>query len=65
MNVTMEFEDLEKVYDLLAEAIDRVGPDNEAIFLSKVCLVLSHKIGDLNLVEESIKAGEQNIVQAP
>ena len=61
MNNGMKFENLEKVYDLLARAIDEVGPANEAIFLSKVCLVLSHAIDDIDFVEEVIHTATQDI----
>ena len=61
MNNGMKFENLEKVYDLLARAIDEVGPVNEAIFLSKVCLVLSHAIDDIDFVEEAIHTARQDI----
>ena len=57
----MKFENLEKVYDLLARAIDEVGPANEAISLSKVCLVLSHAIDDIDFVEEAIHTATQDI----
>jgi hypothetical protein len=63
MSRGMEFQDLETVYDLLANAIDDVGRDNEAIFLSKVCLILSHSTGDLNLVETSIESAKQDLCE--
>ncbi len=51
---TLAFQDLEKVYDLIAYAIDAAGSQNEALFLSKLCLVLAHNISDVSIVEEAI-----------
>ena len=42
----MDFEDLEQVYAALAAAIDRAGPENEALFLAKLALALAHRLGD-------------------
>lgn len=57
----MPFEDLEKVYDLVATSIDEVGRDKEALFLSKLCLVLAHDIGELAVVEEAIRIARKDI----
>ncbi len=54
MAETLVFQDLERVYDLIAQAIDSVGPENEALFLSKLCLTLAHKIDDVAIIEEAI-----------
>ena len=48
------FADLEVVYDRLAEAIDRVGEAQESLFLAKLAMVLSHKLGDRAAVEDAI-----------
>ena len=53
-NDKLPFEDLEKVYDLLAAAIDGAGPEKEALFLAKLCLTLAHEIGYLTVVEQAI-----------
>jgi len=50
----MVFEDLEKVYEALAEVIDAVGRDREVLFLTKLTMVLAHRVGDLQAVEEAI-----------
>ena len=54
MSATLEFIDLEKAYDLIAEALDEVGPTKEALFLTKLCITLAHNIEDIKLIEESI-----------
>lgn len=54
MSNTLNTEELERIYDRLAEAVDRAGPGNEALFLSKLCLVLADRLGDEALVRECI-----------
>ena len=54
MQDTLPFEDLEKTYDLLAAAIDRVGKDKETLFLTKLAVVLAHETGDVSVVESAI-----------
>ena len=54
MAEVLAFQDLEKVYDLVAAAIDEAGPDKEALLLSKLCLTLAHNIKDVSIIEEAI-----------
>jgi hypothetical protein len=42
----LSFRDLEELYDQLAQAIDRAGPEQESIFLAKLVLRLAHEFGD-------------------
>ena len=42
----LPFDKLERVYEQLAEAIDRAGPDNEALFLTKLVMVMAHRAGE-------------------
>ena len=44
----MPFEDLEIAYETLATAIDSAGPEREALFLTRLALVLGHELGDLD-----------------
>jgi hypothetical protein len=53
---TMSFEDLEQVYERLAQAIDQAGPANEAVLLTKLVLLLARRQGDLAGFEESLTA---------
>lgn len=50
---------LETVYDALALAIDRLGPEREALFLSKLALLMAHQLQDpdqaLALIAEAEK----------
>ena len=50
----MSFEELEQVYAALAAAIDRAGPENEALFLAKLALALAHRLGDRAAAEAAI-----------
>ena len=36
----------ERLYDALAEAIDRAGPEGGALFLTKLVLLLANQIAD-------------------
>jgi hypothetical protein len=38
----MPFEDFETAYETLATAIDQAGPAREALFLTRLALVLGH-----------------------
>lgn len=54
MKQTLEFAELEQVYDLLAEAIDEAGPERESLFLARLAVLLAHEISDLDRVRELI-----------
>ena len=57
----LSVEELERVYDLLAEAIDEVGSVNEAEFLTKLALVLAERLGDPELVREGIEIAKRDL----
>ncbi len=46
--------DLEAVYDSLAEAVTVAGADKEALFLTKLVLLLANASGDRAHVEQAI-----------
>ena len=50
----MPFEDLESAYETLATAIDSAGAERQALFLTRLALVLGHELGDLELFKNSI-----------
>ena len=56
MKQTLEFAELEQVYDLLAEAIDEAGPEQEALFLAKLALLLARQAPDVDCVREAVAA---------
>ena len=59
--MTMPFEQLEHVYAGLAAAIDRAGPDHEALFLAKLVLVLADRLGDVAEFEQSVATALQDL----
>ncbi|MBS0337280.1 MAG: hypothetical protein JSS40_10805 [Proteobacteria bacterium] len=50
--------ELERAYELIAEAIDRVPEGGEAAFLSRLCLALAASQRELGAVEAAIRAAE-------
>ncbi|MCM2562079.1 hypothetical protein M8756_07920 [Lutimaribacter sp. EGI FJ00015] len=44
----MRHDELEKIYDALAEAVDAVGPDQSELYLAKLALALAERLGDLS-----------------
>jgi len=53
---TMSFGDLESAYESLALAIDSAGDKNEALFLTRLALLLGHEVGDIISFRNAIKA---------
>lgn len=51
----LTFAQLETLYDELAGAIDRVGPQRESVFLAKVVLRLAQEYGDAARVSSLIE----------
>jgi len=52
---TMPFEDFETAYETLATAIDQAGPGREALFLTRLALVLAHELGDIAAFKSAIR----------
>jgi hypothetical protein len=48
--------ELETVYDALATAIDRAGPDKTALFLVKLALLNANALGDARRFQEHLDA---------
>ena len=53
--------DLEKVYDLIAEAIDQAPEEKRSLMLAKLALALANLVGDVGLVEEAVAAALRDI----
>lgn len=60
----LAFAELEQVYELMARAVDRVGADNEALFLSKLSMILAHRLGDLQAVREALEIAARELPAA-
>jgi hypothetical protein len=58
---TMPFEDLERAYETLAQAIDRAGPEHEALFLTRLALVLAHRMGRVDVFEHAVATALDDI----
>jgi hypothetical protein len=50
----MPFEEFEAAYEMLATAIDSAGEEREALFLTRLALVLGHELGDVVLFRKAI-----------
>lgn len=61
MSKQLEFTELEQVYECLAEAIDTVGKEQEALLLAKLCMLLANQVADLERVKEAIATAQQNL----
>lgn len=61
MATSLKPEELERIYDLMAEAIDAAGQEKESLFLSKLSLALANKLGDEEQVRECIAIAGQDI----
>lgn len=53
--MTASFESLEAIYEQLAAAIDRAGPDRSAVYLAKVILLLASRTENPALIREAIE----------
>ena len=51
----MPFDDLEAAYEALATAIDTAGKQREALFLTRLALVLGHELGDIAAFRKAIE----------
>jgi hypothetical protein len=58
---TLAFEDLEQVYERIAEALDDIGAERERLFLAKLALTLSHQLGDLDRIEAAIEIAKRDL----
>lgn len=54
-------DNVEHVYDALAETIDRVGKEKSELFLAKLALLLSNEIGDVERVLSLINTASLNL----
>jgi hypothetical protein len=57
----MPFEDLEAAYETLATAIDSAGPRHEALFLTRLALLLGHELGDIAAFKNAISTALEGL----
>jgi hypothetical protein len=48
--------DFETAYETLAIAIDSAGPQREALFLTRLALLLGHELGEIDAFRKAVKA---------
>ena len=53
----------ERLYDALAEALDRVGPQQEALYLTRLALLLADRLGDEAAVQEAMQQAMEATTQ--
>lgn len=56
-------EDFEAAYEALALAIDSAGPEHEALFLTRLALVLGHELGDIAVFKTAIRTALEGIAE--
>lgn len=61
MGAELAVEELEEVWELLAEAVDRAGPEREALFLSKLAVLLADALGDRERVGRLVEAALEDL----
>lgn len=54
----MNQNDMEVIYEALAQAIDRRAPEEPELFLARACLMLAREVGDLDRALAAIAAAE-------
>jgi hypothetical protein len=58
---TMPFEHLEAAYETLATAIDSAGAEREALFLTRLALVLANHLGDIAVFRNAVDAALEGL----
>ena len=53
---SLSFEEMEAVYAALAEVVDQVGERSTPMFLTKLALLLSRELGDVDAVKAAISS---------
>ena len=57
----MSVESLETLWERLAEAIDRAGPEHEVLFLTKLALLMGEAVQDSNRVQQMMETALQDL----
>ncbi len=59
----MPSEDFEAAYESLAMAINSAGPEREALFLTRLALVLGHQLGDIAAFRNAIRTALEGVAE--
>jgi len=57
----MSISEIERVYDLIAEGIDKAGPEKMGLFLVKLGLALANLVGDSETVANAVLAAGRDL----
>ena len=57
----MSIAEIERVYDLIADGVDRAGPDKSQLFLAKLSLALANLVGDTEAVGNAVLAAGRDL----
>lgn len=52
------------IYSELCESVTRVGPEQEALFLSRLCLLLIEQLGSRELAMQTIADAERGLSES-
>ena len=55
------FDDLEAAYETLAIAIDTAGEQREALFLTRLALLLAHELGDIGAFKRAVETALEEV----
>jgi hypothetical protein len=53
--------EIEAVYDLIAQGIDRAGETHAKLFLAKLCLALANLVGSLDEITQAVEAASRDL----
>jgi hypothetical protein len=54
-------DDLEAAYEALAVAIDTAGEQREALFLTRLALLLAHELGDVAAFKRAVQTALEEL----
>jgi hypothetical protein len=57
----MSIIEIERVYDLIAEGIDKAGPEKMGLFLAKLALALANLVGDGKTVANAVLSAGRDL----
>ena len=57
----MSIIEIEQVYDLIADGIDKAGPHKMDLFLAKLALALANLVGDSKIVADAVMAAGRDL----
>ena len=59
--MSLPFDDLETAYEALATGIDAAGEKREALFLTRLALLLAHEIGDIAAFRRAVQTALEEL----